>query len=137
MVDREILEQRSAHVLHHLARLRARAGVEAAVLRSDEDLWNAVLMDLQQAIQGCIDLATHACVDDALGSPTSASEAFTLLGRAGRLPDPLVTKLVGAAGLRNLIVHQYAVIDADIVVAIIRSELGDLEAFLRAMTTAG
>lgn len=55
MVDREILEQRSAHVLHHLARLRARAGVEPSELRSNEDLWNAVLMDLQQAIQGCID----------------------------------------------------------------------------------
>lgn len=136
MVDREILEQRTAHVLHHVARLRARRDIEAAALRTDEDLWNAVLMDLQQAIQGCIDLATHACVDDRLGSPTSAAEAFELLGRAGRLDDALVGKLAGAAGLRNLIVHQYAVLDADIVVSIIRGDLGDLETFLRAVASS-
>ena len=136
MVDREILEQRSAHVLHHIARLRARRAVQAATLRSDEDLWNTVLMDLQQSIQGCIDLATHVCVDDRLGSPSSAAEAFALLGRAGRLDDTLVGKLAGAAGLRNLIVHQYAVLDADIVVSVIREDLGDLEAFLRAISAS-
>ena len=133
MVDREILEQRSAHVLHHLSRLAARSDLDAERLRSDEDLWNTVLMDLQQAIQGCIDLATHACVDDDLGSPTSAGEAFALLTRGGRIPDALALKMTGAAGLRNLIVHQYAVLDVDIILSIIRNDLGDLEAFLRAM----
>lgn len=132
MVDREIVEQRTAHVLHHISRLRARRDIDAARLRSDEDLWNILLMDLQQAIQGCIDLATHVCVDEQLGSPTSAGEAFALLARAGRLSDALATKLTGAAGLRNLIVHQYAVLDADIIVSIIQTDLGDLEAFLHA-----
>lgn len=136
MVDREILEQRTAHVLHHVSRLRARRDVDPAHLRSDEDLFNAVLMDLQQAIQGCIDLATHACVDDRLGSPTTAAEAFALLGRSGRISDELVTRLTGAAGLRNLIVHQYARIDADIIVAVIRADLDDLESLLRALASA-
>jgi uncharacterized protein YutE (UPF0331/DUF86 family) len=136
MVDREILEQRSAHVLHHLSRLSARRDLEPARLRADEDLWNAVLMDLQQAIQGCIDLATHRCVDEQLGSPTSAGEAFALLARAGRVSGELAVKMTGAAGLRNLIVHQYAVLDVEIIVSIIRTDLGDLEDFLRAMSAS-
>lgn len=133
MVDEEILRQRTAHVLHHTGRLRGRGELTPDELRADEDLWNTVLMDLQQAIQGCIDLATHACVDDRLGSPTAAAEAFEMLGRAGRLPDALVNKLVGAAGLRNLIVHQYGALDASIIVSVIRNDLADLESFLQAM----
>lgn len=121
------------HVLHHIGRLAARRDVTPAALRADEDLWNAMLMDLQQAIQGCIDIATHVCVDDRLGGPTTAAQAFSLMGRAGRLEDDLVSKLAGAAGLRNLIVHQYGVLDVDIVLAVIRNDLGDLRAFLGAV----
>jgi uncharacterized protein YutE (UPF0331/DUF86 family) len=133
VVDEEVLRGRTAHVLHHVERLRGRVGLTAAGLRGDEDLWNAVLMDLQQAIQGCIDLATHVCVDDRLGSPSSAAEAFELLGQAGRLPDALVARLAGACGLRNLIVHQYGALDADIVLSVITNDLAHLEAFLAAM----
>jgi uncharacterized protein YutE (UPF0331/DUF86 family) len=132
MVDPEIARTAIARVLHHVARLRRHSGLDAQTLRADEDLRNNVLMDLQQAIQACIDLGTHACVHDRLGSPSTAAAAFELLEGAQRIDRDLAERLIGAAGLRNLIVHQYGRIDLDIVCAVIRSHLGDLERFASA-----
>ena len=129
MVDADLLRRKTAQILHHVDRLRRRASLSVAALGADEDLYNAVLMDLQQGIQACVDLAIHACVDDSLGAPASAGDAFALLVRAGRIDAALGVKLTGAAALRNLIVHQYAEIDRAKILAVIRNDLVDLEMF--------
>jgi len=43
-------------------------------------------------------------------------------------------RLAGAASLRNLIVHQYGDLDAKRVLSVVRNDLGDLEALLRALS---
>lgn len=133
MVDQDLLRRKTAQVLHHVARLRARADLSAERIAADEDLWNTLAMDLQQAIQACIDLVVHACVDDGLGTPGGPAEAFALLARHGRIDAALAERLTGAAGLRNLIVYRYADLDTGRLLAVIRNDLGDLEALLRAL----
>lgn len=120
-------------MLHHCARLERRADLPASRLDGDEDLFNAVLMDLQQAIQGCIDLAIHVCVDERLGAPAGPAEAFSLLAGAGRIAPALGQRLAGAAGLRDLIVHRYAEVESARVLAFMRETLGELVAFVRAI----
>lgn len=127
MVDRDLLRRKTAQILHHVARLRRHSALDAAELRRNEDLLNTILMDLQQAIQACLDLAVHVCVDDKLGAPANAGEAFALLHRAGRIDAALQQRLTGAAGLRNLIVHQYVEIDTARILNVIQNDLGDLE----------
>lgn len=133
MVDPDLLRRKTAQILHHVARLRRRESVDEAALAGDEDLLNTILMDLQQAIQSCVDLAVHLCVDDKLGAPASGGEAFALLHRAGRIDAAIQQRLVGATGLRNLIVHQYVEIDAAKILHVIRYDLGDLERFAAQM----
>lgn len=133
LVDADLLRRKTAQILHHVDRLRRRSSLSAAELGAEEDLYNAVLMDLQQGIQACVDLAIHACVDDSLGAPASAGEAFTLLQRDGRIDARLCVRLTGAAALRNLIVHRYAEIDLEKILAVIRDDLGDLELFAARM----
>ena len=98
MVDQDLLRRKTSQILHHCERLTRRSALSAADLDANEDLYNTVLMDLQQAIQACIDLATHACVDDGLSAPTGPSEAFALLARTGRITTELSKRLTGAAG---------------------------------------
>ena len=133
MVDRDVLRGKTERVLHHVARLRTRAPLDPAALAADEDLLSLVTMDLQQAVQACIDLAVHACADDDLGLPSGPADAFARLARAGYLGETLATKLSGAAGLRNLIVHRYGDLDCVRLAAVVRDELPDLEAFVAAM----
>lgn len=135
VVDPDLLRRKTAQVLHHCDRLTRRSGITAADLDANEDLYNTVLMDLQQAIQACIDLAAHACVDDGLGAPGGPAEAFSLLARAGRIAPDLSSRLAGAAGLRNLIVHRYSEIDSYKMLAVLPENLDDLRAFVRAMNT--
>jgi uncharacterized protein YutE (UPF0331/DUF86 family) len=135
MVDPDVLRRKTEQVLHHVGRLRARGHVESEGLDRDEDLRNLLLMDLQQAIQGCIDLAVHACMDEALGAPSGPAAAFELLANAGRIPRELGVRLTGAAGLRNLIVHRYGDLDTAVVLRVIEHDLDDLERFVAALAT--
>ena len=75
----------------------------------------------------------HVCVDDALGAPGASADAFALIARRGTIDDVLARRLTGAAGLRNLIVHQYADIDLERILRIIRTDLDDLRRFVAAM----
>jgi uncharacterized protein YutE (UPF0331/DUF86 family) len=133
MVDSDLLRRKTGQILHHTERLRRNSALTARELRSNEDLYNTVLMDLQQAIQACLDLAIHACVDDNLGAPTAAADALALLARAGRIDEALQLRLTGAAGLRNLIVHQYVDIDAEKILFVIQHNLDDLTKFATRM----
>lgn len=133
MVDADVLRAKSATIRHHVARLRARQPLDPALLARDEDVRSIVLMDLQQAIQACIDLAVHACSHEALGAPEGPAAAFALLARAGVLDDGLAVRLAGAAGLRNVIVHRYGELALDRIVGQLPEGLTALEGFLAAL----
>lgn len=133
MVQADVLRAKTERILHHCERLRARGGLTAEQLVDDEDLRNIVLMDVQQAIQACIDLATHACTDARLGVPASAAEAFATLARERVIDAELASRLGAASGLRNLIVHQYADIELERLLTGLREDLADLPAFARAL----
>lgn len=135
VVDADLLRRKTAQVLHHLERLAWRHDITEAELDANEDLFNSVLMDLQQAIQACIDLAAHVCVDDSLGAPGGPAEAFSLLARAGRIVPELSVRLTGAAGLRNLIVHRYTEIESGRILTVLREDLGDLRRFVQALNS--
>ena len=133
MVDGDILRAKSAAVRHHVSRLRARLPLDARALESDEDTRNVVLMDLQQAIQACIDLAIHACSHDGLGAPEGPAAAFALLAGAGFIDGSLGVRLAGASGLRNIIVHRYGDLSLDVLASSMEAGLADLESFVDAM----
>ncbi|MFK7891246.1 MAG: DUF86 domain-containing protein [Granulosicoccus sp.] len=126
LVDPDILRKKTEQILHHTDRLNARKSITPRDLIENKDLANIVLMDLQQAIQGCIDLAIHACVDEELGAPSTAAQAFLMLADHGRVDFDLANKLTRAAGLRNLIVHQYTDMDYALVLEVVSKSLNDL-----------
>ncbi|MBI3181920.1 MAG: DUF86 domain-containing protein [Myxococcales bacterium] len=133
MVDRDIVTAKVAAVVHHLARLRAKLPLSRGALAESEDLRNTVYFDLIQAIQGCIDLAVHACAHESLGAPEGLGAAFGLLATHGLIDTDLSIRLAAAAGLRNLIVHRYAEIEDSRVLASLEAGLGDMERFADAM----
>lgn len=133
MVDPDIVLRKAQAIEHHVARLRGKMPLDPAALAADESLRNDVCFDLIQAVQACIDLAVHACSHEALGVPDGPASAFALLAQAGLLDAPLATRLVRAAGLRNLVVHQYANVDTARLAGAIGDGLPDLDAFVCAL----
>lgn len=71
---------------------------------------------LELVVQVSVDLLSHLLAE--LGvSPESYRATFELAGRADVLPIDLASDLARAAGLRNILVHQYEDIDYEIVAA--------------------
>jgi uncharacterized protein YutE (UPF0331/DUF86 family) len=53
-------------------------------------------------------------------APKSYADAFTVLSENGVLTDALLDSLVGMVKFRNVVVHQYDEVDAEVVIAILQ-----------------
>lgn len=85
------------------------------------------------AIEAATNIANHLCSRLLSEAPASYTETFVKLGERGVIPASLTTRLARMTGLRNMLVHRYAPIDDRRVLAIIRSDLKDLEEFIDAL----
>lgn len=130
-LDREILAERVAAVERHLARVVERLPHRPEDLRPATDASDAVVLHLWQAVQIIIDLAVALCVQRSLGTPSSYGDAFDRLSAAGELDASLASRLVKAAGFRNLIAHAYEKIDMARIHEAATNGPADLRAFLR------
>ena len=91
------------------------------------------MLNLLRACETGIDLAMHAVRVRALGAPQSSRDAFAMLVAAGILDRALGDALQRMVGFRDIAVHRYQDLDVDVLHAIVRHRLGDLEAFATAM----
>ena len=85
------------------------------------------------AIQNCVEIAAHIISEEGFGIPDSTAEMFSLLEENHYLDNEIAQKMVKAAGLRNLIVHEYAEIEAKQVYNIVQKDISDLNAYLKAI----
>jgi uncharacterized protein YutE (UPF0331/DUF86 family) len=115
------------------ADLRRLAGLDPDDLLRDVDKLKSVKYSFVIAIEVCIDIAQHLVSRNALRAPTSFADAFVVLHEARVLDDRLAADLADMARFRNLLVHGYARVDDRVVVKILRSRLGDIDAFVQAV----
>lgn len=109
----------------HLVELRS------AIAKPDADwvVWGAAERYLQLAIECAIDVGEMIISWKRLERAEENRDVFLILGREGVLDPELARSLAGAAGLRNVLVHQYGRLDRDKLRQAIRDDLKDLEAF--------
>jgi len=73
-------------------------------------------MDLRygliESIQIVIDTACHVCTANNLGTPKNYGDCVRFLVQFGYLDRSLSAPLLSMIGLRNLLIHEYATIDA-------------------------
>ena len=101
---------------------------------ADRTAREVVVLNLFVAIQACLDLAAHWLADEGWNVPDRYGELFVALADHGVIPRPLALRLVAAAGLRNLVAHQYGALDwVRIHATASSSALDDLEAFCAAL----
>lgn len=123
-----------------LARLLQRLGEQSAILgeradegraavRSDEVWLSAVKYRFVTAIEAVLDVTHHLLASEMWGPAEGSAEAVRLLGRHKVIEADLAERLAQAAGFRNVLVHGYADVDDDLVVASL-DDLGDLRAFI-------
>jgi uncharacterized protein YutE (UPF0331/DUF86 family) len=136
MVDQETIRRRLAVLMDALSDLRRyRDRFDAATLISDRDAQHMVLHALYIAAQAAIDLALHGSAAAEQPMAVTYQQAFERLAASGRINATLARRLMGWAGLRNVLAHHYVTIDYARIAATLTNELPDLEAF--AVAVAG
>jgi uncharacterized protein YutE (UPF0331/DUF86 family) len=80
-------------------------------------------------IELCADIAGHVISDDALRTPETYADAFRVLGENGILTPGQTSVMEKMAKFRNIVVHQYERVDAEIVILILRRHLDDFQLF--------
>jgi uncharacterized protein YutE (UPF0331/DUF86 family) len=133
VVDKAIVAAKTAAVADATARIRAVLPAAPDGFIGDRTVREVVALNLFVAIQTCLDLTAHWVADAGWPMPRTYADAFTALADHGVIPHDLATRLAAAAAFRNLVAHQYGVLDWRRVYALAASELSDLDAFCAAL----
>jgi uncharacterized protein YutE (UPF0331/DUF86 family) len=129
VVDRDLVLRKLADLDLYLTQIAEYRGIQLDDYRGDWKVQRIVERTLQMAIEVCLDVATHVIADRGLRVPATYAEAFDVLAEAGLLPGAERDTMVRMVGFRNVVVHEYARVDAEIVVRILREHLDDLAGF--------
>lgn len=85
-----------------------------------------------ETIQIIIDIASSIVAEKNLGTPKSYSETINILVMNNFIDKNLGEKLISMIGLRNLIVHEYGIIDIKKLYEYLNS-LGDIRDFVNSI----
>lgn len=132
-MDRALILRKLAELDTYLEQLSEFSSLSAADYQRDWKVQRIVDRTLQLVIECCTDIANHAISAKALPVPTSYAQAFAILGDAGLLDRDLAQTMARIVRFRNILVHQYANVDSQIVADILRGGLSDVRAYRAAV----
>ena len=93
------------------------------------DIHDLVVFRLQQAVETCIDIATHIIASLDVSQKETAKDAFKCLGEKGVVGKELAAKMGKAADFRNRVVHGYNDFDFHLLFKDYKEDLKDLRQF--------
>lgn len=129
MVDAAVVARKVAAIRDAVGRIHDVLPETPADFLADRTAREVVTLNLFLALQETIGLATHWLADEGVAVPDTYGDVFSTLAKRGIIDAALGERLRAAAGLRNLVAHQYGVLDFARVHAVARGELGDLLTF--------
>ena len=129
MVDAAVLARKVAAIRDAVGRIREVLPETPQAFLADRTAREVVTFNLFLALQDTIALATHWLADEGVAVPDTYGDIFSTLAERGVIDAALGDRLRAAAGLRNLVAHQYGVLDFTRVHAVARVELDDLLTF--------
>jgi len=135
MVNRDVVVAKIANVQRSLDRLKEKQGIALKEFSMDRDIQDIVLLNLQTAIQSCIDLASHIVSDNNWGIPGSLAGLFDILYEKKVITNDTRKIMRSMVGFRNLIVHEYTELDMNKVYDIFSNRLNDFNGFLKEIST--
>ena len=130
-MDKEVVSAKLEALRRCLQRIKDRTPASAAGLLEDYDRQDIICVNLERAVQTCVDLAAHIIAQSDLPAPGSMVEGFEQLGRLGLISEELAVRMKKAVGFRNVAVHDYQKLNLDIVRSILVERLDDFLEFTR------
>jgi uncharacterized protein YutE (UPF0331/DUF86 family) len=117
------LNESAQHLSAHQHGLSSERLISNPMLQAAIERWSQV------SIEACINIAYHLIAEQGWTPPDSARAAFEQLASHGLIAPDLAKALGRAAGMRNILVHDYVRVDRQVLVSVLSSSLEDLRAF--------
>ena len=129
MVDRDLLRRKLAELSEYVTQASEYRDLTVERYRADWKTQRIVERTLQMPIEVCLDVASHVLTDRGLRAPSTYAETFEVLVQAGLMSSDLGRVMIEMTGFRNVIVHEYTRVDAEVVIRILRERLEDFSRF--------
>ena len=134
-MDRHVIEDKLERLRRCVQRVEQKRPSTPEALATDYDLQDILSVNLERAVQLCVDIAAHIIADREVNAPTTMAAAFEALHTLHILSSDLSNSMKKAVGFRNIVVHNYQEIDWRIVFNICHHKLDDFRAFAQAITS--
>ncbi|MBQ4379194.1 MAG: DUF86 domain-containing protein [Treponema sp.] len=128
-MDKEVLEAKIAALIRCVHRVKSQGILNLEDLEKNIDKQDIIILNLQRAVQICVDIGNHILLDYDTETPATMAETFRKLAQNKLIPQSVADNLSHAVGFRNIAVHQYENLDCKIIYAIITSHLDDFRNF--------
>jgi uncharacterized protein YutE (UPF0331/DUF86 family) len=135
-MSKEVVGAKLESLRRCVQRIKDKTPPSSAVLIKDSDLQDIICVNLERAVQICVDLASHIIAESDTRAPGSMGESFEQLRNINLISDELAARMKKAVGFRNVAVHAYQEINWEIVYAIITTRLSDFVEFAKAVSNA-
>jgi uncharacterized protein YutE (UPF0331/DUF86 family) len=135
MVDKTLILRKLSDLDHYHKQIKEFEKTTVAQYSADWKIQRIVERTLQIMVETCVDIASHIISDRQCRMPKSYSDTFKILYEEKIVSEQLHNVLGKMAKFRNVVVHQYDKVDAEIVIGILRRDLKDFESYKDAIVT--
>ena len=133
-MDKEVLQTKLEALIRCVHRIKDQNISSLEELESNLDKQEIIILNLQRAVQICVDIGNHILLEYKTPTPSTMAETFKYLADNKILSPENAEDLSHAVGFRNIAVHQYENLDCKIIYAIITSHLDDFKTFVEAIS---
>ena len=126
MVDSEIIKDKLTHLEEYIYDLDEYRELELEKLVSDKILFRYLERTLHLAVEAILDIGGHIISYERLGNPKFNSDIIEILAINNIIKEN-VGDYIELAKMRNIIVYDYADLDPEILLAIIREKVSNLK----------
>ena len=131
MTDKSTIENKISSIQKYLKILERYKKFSKEDIENDIDRRGALERYLYLVCQATIDLAEALISLRNFRKPSTLSEAFHILNEEKIISNELTEKLVKMAGFRNVIAHDYEIVNYEIVIDALKKGTKDIEEFIK------
>lgn len=128
-MDKELLKTKLEALIRCIHRIKDQNISKLEELEQNIDKQEIIILNLQRAVQLCVDVGNHILLDYNTQTPSTMADTFKYLAENLLISKENAEQLSHAVGFRNIAVHQYENIDCKIVFSIITQHLDDFKTF--------
>ncbi len=135
MVDEAVVVDRLELINQYTNECKQMQDISKSAYLEDIVHQRAVERSLMNAIQSCIDLASHIRASENLESGETSREEIEALATADIITADTSTKMAEAVGFRNHLAHRYGDVDHDLVYDVLQEDLQWIDQFQQEIAT--